>query len=209
MRLKARGRDTVYDIVAITGFSIRTFYRVRQQKLRTGSVAKQDAIGRGRPRTLLRHDCEYLLRLARYKPTLFLDEYSQCLEQYRALSVSLATIHRTLERAGLNVKHVQKLAAERDPFLRADFICRIGQYPANYLLSIDEVSKDDRTYTRLWGRAAIGRRVEQHEPFVHRHRYSMIAALALDEGIIASRVLEGSFRHDTFLEYLCDDVVSK
>lgn len=118
LRLKARGRDTVYDIVAITGFSIRTFYRVRQQKLRTGSVAKQDAIGRGRPRTLLRHDCEYLLRLARYKPTLFLDEYSQCLEQYRALSVSLATIHRTLERAGLNVKHVQKLAAERDPFLR-------------------------------------------------------------------------------------------
>jgi hypothetical protein len=36
----------------------------------------------------------------------------------------------------------------------------------------------------------------------------MIAALALDEGIVASRVLEGSFTHDTFLEYLCDDVVS-
>lgn len=35
----------------------------------------------------------------------------------------------------------------------------------------------------------------------------MIAALALDEGIVASRVLEGSFTHDTFIEYLCDDVV--
>ncbi|KAF8958723.1 hypothetical protein BDZ97DRAFT_1635953, partial [Flammula alnicola] len=112
-----------------------------------------------------------------------------------------------LERAGLNVKHVQKLAAERDPFLRADFIRRIGQYPANYLLPIDEVSKDDRTYTRLWGRAPIGKRVEQHDPFVRRRRYSMIAALALDEGIVASRVLEGSFKHDTFLEYLRDDVL--
>ncbi len=36
LRLEARGRDTVYDIVAITGFSLRTFYRARQQKLRTG-----------------------------------------------------------------------------------------------------------------------------------------------------------------------------
>lgn len=120
----------------------------------------------------------------------------------------MATIHRTLERAGLNVKHIQKLAAERDSFLRADFQRHIGQYPANYIISIDEVSKDDRTYTRLWGRAQVGRRVEQHDPFIRQRRYSMIAALALDEGIIASRVLEGSFHHDTFLEYLRDDVVS-
>ncbi len=171
-----------------------------------GGVAKQEAIGRGRPRTLLRRDCEYLLCLARYKPTLFLDEYSRRLKQHRTLSVSLATIHRTLERAGLNVKHVQKLAAERDPFLHADFIRRIGQYPANYLPSIDEVSRMTEHIHGCGGRAAIGRRVEQHDPFVRRRRYSMIAALALDQGIVASRVLEGSFRHDTFLEYLRDDV---
>jgi hypothetical protein len=35
----------------------------------------------------------------------------------------------------------------------------------------------------------------------------MIASLVLDEGIVASRVLEGSFTHETFLEYLRDDVV--
>ncbi|KJA26468.1 hypothetical protein HYPSUDRAFT_132666 [Hypholoma sublateritium FD-334 SS-4] len=181
LRLDARGHDNAYQIAAITGFSVRTFYRIRAQKLQTGTVAKAAAIGRGRPRTLLRRDCEYLLRLARHKPTLFLDEYSKRLQQNRELSMSMAIIHQTLERAGLNVKHVQKLAAERDPFLRADFRRRIGQYPANYIISIDEVSKDDRTYTRLWGRA---------------------------QGIIASRVLEGSFHHDTFLEYLRDDVVS-
>lgn len=207
LQLAACGRDSVYDIVAVTGFSKWTFYRIHQHKQNTGSVVKEGAIGRGQPRTLLRHDCNYLLRLARHKPTLFLDEYSRHLEQYRELSVSLATIHRTLERAGLNVKHIQKLAAERDPFLCADFIHHIGQYPANYLLSIDEVSKDDRTYTWIWGRASVGKRVEQHDPFVQRRRYSLIVALALDEGIVASRVLEGSFKHDTFLEYLRDDVV--
>jgi transposase len=208
IRLKSRGRDTDYEISQIVGFSTRTLYRARRQKLLTGSAAPAQAVGRGRPRSLLMRDCDYLLRLARHKPTMFLDEYARRLQRYRELSVCIATIHRTLERAGLNVKHVQKMAAERDPVLRAEFIHRIGQYPAHYLLSIDEVSKDDRTYTRLWGRAPVGRRVEQHAPFVRKRRYSMIAALALDEGIVASRVLEGSFTRDTFLEYLRDDVVS-
>ena len=36
----------------------------------------------------------------------------------------------------------------------------------------------------------------------------MVATMALDEGIIASKVLEGSFHHDSFLEFLHDDVVS-
>lgn len=36
----------------------------------------------------------------------------------------------------------------------------------------------------------------------------MVAALALDEGIVAAKVIEGSFHHDTFMTYLCDAVVS-
>jgi hypothetical protein len=36
----------------------------------------------------------------------------------------------------------------------------------------------------------------------------MLAALALDKGVIASRVIEGSFTQATFLEYLRDDLVS-
>lgn len=207
IRLYRRGRDSVYDIRALTGMSVRTLYRALRRKRQTGSAANAMAIGRGRPRKLLHQDCVYLVRLARHKPTLFLDEYSRRLEQYRALSVSLATIHRSFVRAGINVKHVQKLASERNPLVRADFIRWIGEYPPHYLVSIDEVSKDDRTYARLWGRSHVGCRVEQHDPFVRKRRYSMIAALALDEGIIAARVLEGSFRHDTFLEYLRDDVV--
>ncbi|KIJ95606.1 hypothetical protein K443DRAFT_108524, partial [Laccaria amethystina LaAM-08-1] len=56
----------------------------------------------------------------------------------------------------------------------------------------------------LWGRAPVGKQVEHHDLFVQWCRYSMIAALAVDEGIIVLRVLEGSSKHNTFLEYLCD-----
>ena len=35
----------------------------------------------------------------------------------------------------------------------------------------------------------------------------MVAGMALDEGIVAARVVEGSFTKQTFMEYLRDDVV--
>ena len=207
LRLKARGRDTLTEILEIVRFSCKTFYNVQRRYHAVGSVAKAQAIGRGRPRKALRGDIGYLIRLAHHKPVLFLDEYRQRLEEYRHLSVSMTTIHRELSRAGLNVKRVQKMASERDPILRANFVRRISQYLATSLLVLDEVSKDNRTYARLWGRSQRGSRVEIHQPFVRKRRFSMLATMALDEGIIASQVVEGSFTRDLFLQYLRDDLV--
>ncbi|RXW15147.1 hypothetical protein EST38_g10711 [Candolleomyces aberdarensis] len=132
---------------------------------------------------------------------MFLNEYAARLEEFRHLSVHLSTIHWSLKRAGLSIKRVQKLAKERDPVLRANFVHRIGQYNPLCLISIDEVSKDDRTYARLWGRSPVGERAEQHDLFVRKRRFSMCAAMALDEGI------KGSFTHNSFYEYLRDDVL--
>ncbi len=207
LRLKARG-DSDSEITRITGFSRRTLYRIQLRKRQTGSVTKALAIGRGRRRSLAQADANYLLGLARHKPTMFLDEYRQRLEKYRILRISMATIHRTFQRARLSVKRVQKLALERDPIKRADFIRRIGQYPADYLINLDEMSKDDRTYSRLWGRSPIGARVEVLQPFVRKRRFSLLAALTVSDGIPAAQVLEGSFTRKTFYEFLRDCVVS-
>ena len=207
LRLKERGRDTTSEILQIVQFSRKTFYNVRKQYRATGTVAKAQVIGRGRPRKAIRGDTEFLIRLARHKPVLFLDEYQQRLQENRSISLSMSTIHRELARAGLNIKRVQKMASERDPILRADFVRRISQYPATSLLVLDEVSKDNRTYARLWGRSKRGSRAEIHQPFVRKRRFSMLATMALDEGIIASQVIEGSFTKDLFLRYLRDDLV--
>ena len=204
MKRKAYPINEILDLCKI---SESTFYHTQARKRLTGSVAKKQAIGRGRPRKLAIQDSQYLLKLARHKPATFLDEYTRRLEDSRFLNVSLATIHRTFIRAGLNVKRIQKLAAERSPEIRADYIRRISQYPANYLVFLDEVSKDDRTYARLWGRSRVGTRVEHHAPFVRKRRFSMVAALGLDEGIVAAKVVEGSFVRESFMNYLRDDVV--
>lgn len=59
----------------------------------------------------------------------------------------------------------------------------------------------------MWGRALCGERVEKHNPFVWKERFSMLGAMALDEGIIASRVVEGSFTRELFLKFLHDNLL--
>ncbi|KIJ17292.1 hypothetical protein PAXINDRAFT_59616, partial [Paxillus involutus ATCC 200175] len=145
LRLKACGRDSDDKICRIADLSKSTLYRTLCRCQATGDVTKAVAIGCGRPQKLIQLDCNYLLCLACHKPTLFLDEYTHHLEEYCHLPVSLATVYQSFKQAGLSVKQVQKLALERDPLIRASFICWIGQYPANYLISLDEMSKDDRT----------------------------------------------------------------
>ena len=206
LRLRSRG-DTISQILSIVKFSRKTFYHISNRYYIHGTVMKAQAIGRGCPRKIFHADAQYLIRLARHNPTLFLDEYQRRLEKFRLLPVHMTTIHRALERAGLNVKRVQKMAAERNPMVRAAFVRHISQYPANYLLPLDEVLKDNRTYSRLWGRSRKGYRVEVHQPFVRKRRFSMLATMSLDEGIIASQVVEGSFTRDLFVKYLRDDLV--
>jgi hypothetical protein len=121
LRLKQDGHTPDY-IKGITSISKRTLFHTQKRKQNTRSVAKAQAIGRACPHSLLQSDAAYLLHLACHKPTLFLDEYAQRLKDFWHLPVSLVTIHRTLQCAGLSVKHVQKLASEHDPILHADFI---------------------------------------------------------------------------------------
>ncbi len=89
--------------------------------------------------------------------------YQALLYDNRAIGVSLSTIHRTFEREGISYKRLAKIAAERDPWARADFVRRIGRYPVEHLICIDETSKGERTYFRSYGRSLVILRAK----FVH------------------------------------------
>lgn len=207
VRLRHRGRDSVKDIIHITTMSRPTLFRTWRKHRLTRSVAHKQPIGAGRQRSVLFRDAEYLLRLARHSPTTFLDEYCRRLHSDRYLPIHFTTIHRFFVRAGLRVKHVQKTARERDPLKRADYIRCIGKHSPACLVFLDEVSKNDRVYARMWGRAGAGEQVECYAPFVRGRWVSMLAALALDKGIIAAKVVEGSFTTESFMTFLRHDLV--
>ncbi|PBK82314.1 hypothetical protein ARMGADRAFT_946858, partial [Armillaria gallica] len=88
----------------------------------TGTVAKPHPIGRGQQRSLAYQDAQYLLSLAQWKLTIFLNEYCQYIKQNRFLGIVICTIHRTFECAGLSIKHVQKMAKEHSPVKWANFV---------------------------------------------------------------------------------------
>jgi hypothetical protein len=67
---------------------------------------------------------------------------------------------------------------------RAVFIERMAQYSPEELGFLDEVSKDERSIGRHYGRARKGERAKKKQPFVRGRRTSTEAFLTLD-GIVA------------------------
>jgi hypothetical protein len=108
----------------------------------------------------------------------------------------------------MQVTRVQKLAKEQSPIKRARFICCIAQYPPEYLVPVDETSKDDCTYMRLFAQSPRGTPAIAERAFVRGECYSLLIALALDEGVLAAKVVKGLFMHQLFYAFLRDVLVS-
>ncbi len=207
LRLKAHNFsvDLILDVV---GFSLRTYQRVVARHNEIGTVSKAPAIGRGRPRTVDASDVDYIKALVKQMPYLYLDEICEKLLTERYLNISLSTLQRTFTREHFTRKRLQKIATERSPFKRSDYIRRISQYPAKMLVFIDETAKDERTYFRSYGRSLRGIRPIAKAPFVRGKRYTLLPAMDIT-GIIAQEVREGSFTKVTFLRFLDRSVVSQ
>ena len=144
------------DILLCCGFSRSTFYRILKIWRETGGVTKGPVIRPGRYRTLHQTDIHYLLQLIRQNPDYFLDELLRMLKTNRFISVHYTTIHNELICMGVSRKRLQRIALERNEALRADFIARMAQYDPEELGFIDEVSKDERTVGRRYGRSRRG-----------------------------------------------------
>jgi transposase len=207
VRLVHRGKDSRQEICDVVGHSMSSLERALRRERTTGTVDFRPAQGRGRPRKLRPADVHYILQLSRQRPSLYLREYQQLVERSRLIRVPLSTLHNMFAREEITRKRTSKVAIERDPIKRAGYRLRISHYHAYQLVCVDEMSKDDRTYARPYARAERGMRAEEDGEFVRHTRYSLCAALALDAGIIAARVVEGSFNRDLFEDYLMNDVV--
>lgn len=84
---------------------------------------------------------------------------------------------------------------------------RMAQYLPEEIGFVDEMSKDERTWGRRYGRSKKGKRAEKSQPFVRGRRTSTEALLTLD-GFVAGTVVEGSMTKELFLEWLEFNVVS-
>ena len=206
IRLFESGLLPISDILLCCGFSRRTFYRILNLWRSTGDVIADQPTRRGTARTLNRDDVQYLIQLVRANPDYFLDELLNLLKTNRFISVHYPTIHRELVNAGMSHKRLQRIALERNEALRAAFIVRMAQFNPSELGFIDEVSKDDRTIGRRYGRSKRGTRARRSQPFVRGRRTSTVGLLTLD-GFVSGTVVEGSLTKAALLRWLEFSVV--
>lgn len=207
IRLHERGLLDLENILDCCGLSERTWYRIQKLWRETGDVISSKRSLRGRLRLLDHDDVEYLLRLVRQNPDYFLDELLHLLKTNRFVSVHYITVHRELQRAGVSLKKLKRIAKERNEPRRAAFISRMAQYGPEEVGFLDETSKDEKTLGRRYGRSKKGQRAEKKQVFVRGRRTSTEALLTLD-GIVACTVVEGSMTKAMFLDYLEFNVVS-
>jgi transposase len=207
MNLFERDILPLSDILEIVGFSESTFWRTRKLWRETGWVEKPKSGQSGRRRLLHRDDIDYILRLVNLRPDWFLNELLNLLKTNRYISVHFTTIFRELQRLGVSRKKLKKIAAERNEKVRMDFVRRMTEYPAHYLGFLDETSKNDRTYSRNYGRAKKGRRARKREKLVRGTRLTGTGLLTVD-GMMANKVVEGSMKRVDYLEFIEHEVVS-
>jgi transposase len=196
------------DILDCVGFSKRTFQRIHALWVATGDVVKHrfGPPTQGRPRSLNFADVDYLVRLIQQRPDWFLNELLNLLKTNRFISVHYVTVHRTLVRTGVSLKKLKKIASERDEDRRNAFINHMAMYEPHELGFLDETSKNEKTAARTRGRARKGRRAVMKQRFVRGRRLTATGLLTID-GIVVSKVIEGSMTKDLYLHFLEYEVV--
>ncbi|GET62151.1 uncharacterized protein OCT59_007409 [Rhizophagus irregularis] len=97
------------------------------------------------------------------------------MEQRIGKVVSIPTLWRSLQFCGITRKKIQKAAKERSEALRGFYLYNIGiHYTSEQLIFIDEIAKDERTLTRLYGYSPINTRVKKNVVFVRGKRYTIV-----------------------------------
>ena len=83
----------------------------------------------------------------------------------------------------------------------------MAQYSPEELGFIDEVSKDERTVGRRYGRSRRGTRARKSQPFVRGRRTSTVGILSVD-GFVTGTSVEGLLMKASFLHWMEFTVVS-
>ena len=194
------------DILLCCGFSQSTFFRILKLWQETGDVIKEQAVY-GCYRTLHQTNIHYLLQLIHQNPNYFLDELLCKLKTNHFISVHYMTIHDGLICAGISQKRLQCITLEWNKALHADFIAHMAQFSPEELGFIGEVSKDEHTVGRCYGRSKRGTRACKPQPFVHGQCTSTVGVLSVN-GFVAGTSVEGSLTKASFLHWMEFTVVS-
>ncbi|KFY17796.1 hypothetical protein V492_00383 [Pseudogymnoascus sp. VKM F-4246] len=184
----------------IAGCSERSIKAIRSNIHYYGTT-KAPPNGGGRPRSMtllmLETLCDHLLE----KPELYLEEMAVFLWDEFDVLVSPSSISRALRSIDWSKKTARRVAKERNPDLRDLYLHNLSAFRSYHLVYVDESGCDKLIGFRKTGWSPSGVTPVQIAKFHRGRRYQILPAYSQD-GIILSRVFQGTTEGDVFEDYI-------
>lgn len=198
---------TYRELAKLAGCSIGTIANILHYHHKFGQSTNPFNRRSGRVPLLNNEDMDFIDDLLEREPCLFLDELQDRVEEHCGKRVSMATLHRNVNKLNITGKRVTKQAAERNEILRATWEGEMAQYgDPDVFVFLDESAVDNKTSQRNKGRSHRGIPCVRRVTFIRGTRYSILPALSVD-GIIAMDIFPGSVNRERFLQFLYEQVV--
>ncbi|KAJ7211264.1 hypothetical protein GGX14DRAFT_362772 [Mycena pura] len=149
--------DDIDSVEHRFGISRRSLERWQQQLEETHTLARQKSETACRPWTILPPLLQVLRDLLNESPALYLDELADYFSIVHDEDIPISTIADSLRELGYQCKVLQRVAAQRDNILRAQWMQLIQRNSeARQMVFTDESSKDGHTLARRYGHAPHG-----------------------------------------------------
>ncbi|KAA1115552.1 hypothetical protein PGT21_050172 [Puccinia graminis f. sp. tritici] len=188
------------------GISRQSFGRWLELYEETRCVIKdpESYEARGRPATLSRDECEFMVRLAQSEPGLFLDEIRERLYDSSGVFLSVEGVHRNLvERLSITLKKPETKNVRKSLVAKYTFVEMMEFFPADFLVFTDESSFCDKDLLRSFGRSKRGTPSARYIINQNPPRLSLLPAISI-EGLVALTTTFETYngtRFEHFLEY--------
>lgn len=195
--VKQLGAARISQLLCVSERTVRRYITQFEQSGDVQPVSHRH----GPPKLLGDFEQLVLLRLVLENPGIYLHELQTKLWVMFEVTVSAATICRTLKFMGCTRQVIQHIAVQRSEELRAKFMAEISVYDPSMLIWIDETGCDRRHSIRKWGYSLRGMPPRDHRLLVRGTRYSAIPVMSL-QGIHDVYLTEGTMNGERFEEFV-------
>lgn len=190
------------DIAAAAGCSDRSVRAIRANMRCFGST-RAPTNGAGRPRLITPVMLDALREKLLEKPGMFQDEMVVFLYDEFDVLLNVSAVSRALKSIGWSKKASRQIAKERNADLRDCYMHNMSAYRSYQLVYVDESGCDKRIGFRRTGWAPLGVAPVQVAQFHRGRRYQILPAYTQD-GILLSRVFQGSTDSDVFEDFIAE-----
>ena len=142
-----------------------------------------------------------LLRLILENPGIYLHELQNELFKIFGVSISVATICRTLKYMGCTRQAMHQIALQQSNVLRAKFMADISIYDPSMLIWLDEGGCDRRNMIRKYAYSLRGMPLKNHSLHIRGKRYSTIPIVSI-EGIHDVHITDSTVNGDKFIYFI-------